>query len=67
VNLEDIGGVFQTVADVFPFAHALEAMRAAMVGGAGFGDVTGDLVWVAAYTAAVAVLAVIVFRRRMVE
>ena len=67
VNLEDIGGVFQTVADVFPFAHALEAMRAAMVGGAGFGDVAGDLVWVAAYTAAVAVLAVIVFRRRMVE
>jgi hypothetical protein len=42
-------------------------MRAAMVGGAGFGDVATDLVWVAGYTAAVAVLAVIVFRRRMVE
>lgn len=67
VNLEDIGGAFQTVADVFPFAHALEAMRAAMVGGAGFGDVATDLAWVAGYTAAVAVLAVIAFRRRMVE
>jgi ABC-2 type transport system permease protein len=67
VNLEDIGGVFQTVADPFPFTHALEATRAAMVGGAGFGDVAADLVWVAAYTVAVAALAVAVFRRRMIE
>jgi ABC-2 type transport system permease protein len=67
VNLEDIGGVFATVADWFPFAHALDAVRAVMIAGAGIGDVGGDLVWVAAYTAGAVVLAIAVFRRRMVE
>jgi ABC-2 type transport system permease protein len=67
VNLEDIGGVFQTVADPFPFTHALEAMRAAMVGSAGLGDVAADLAWVAGYTVAAAAVAIVVFRRRMVE
>ncbi|MCB2224812.1 MAG: ABC transporter permease [Actinobacteria bacterium] len=67
VNLEDIGGVFQTAADWFPFSHALEAMRGAILGGAGFGDALGDLWWVLGYTAAVMALAVWVFRSRMVE
>jgi ABC-2 type transport system permease protein len=67
VNLEDIGGVFQSAADWFPFAHALTAIRSVMLTGAGFGDVGTDLVWVAGYTAVVVVLAVVVFRRRMVE
>jgi ABC-2 type transport system permease protein len=67
VNLEDIGGGFQTVADVFPFAHALTAIRSVMIDGAGFGDVATDVYWVLGYTAAVGALAVWVFRRRMVE
>lgn len=67
VNLEDIGGVFQTVADVFPFAHALEAIRVVMLDGAGLGDITGDGLWVLAYTAVVVGLAVVVFRKRMAE
>lgn len=66
VNLEDIGGPFQAVADVFPFAHGLEAIRAVMIEGATAGDVLADTMWVLAYTAVVAVLAVTVFRRRMV-
>ena len=65
VNLDDIGGVFESVAAVFPFAHALDAMRAVMLDGAGFGDIAGDLAWVLGYTAAVVVLSVAVFRRRM--
>jgi ABC-type multidrug transport system permease subunit len=67
VNLEDIGGVFQSAADWFPFSHALTAVRRVMLDGAGFGDIGSDLVWVSAYTAVVAVLAVVVFRRRMLE
>lgn len=66
VNLEDIGGPFQAVADVFPFAHGLEVIRAVMIEGATSGDVLADTMWVLAYTVVVAVLAVTVFRRRMV-
>ena len=67
VNLEDIGGAFQTVADVFPFVHALTAVRSVMIDGVGFGDVATDLVWVLGYTVVVIALAIVVFRRRMVE
>ncbi len=67
VNLEDIGGVFASVADWFPFAHALTAVRGVMIDGAGFGDVGSDLLWVLAYTVAVVLLAVVLFRGRMVE
>jgi ABC-2 type transport system permease protein len=65
VNLPEIGGVFVTVADLLPFAHAMEAMRGVMIQGAGFGDVTGDLTWVLAYVAVTVVVAVVLFRRRM--
>lgn len=67
VNLADIGGAFESVAQVFPFAHALEAIRAVMLDGAGFDDIAGDLVWVLAYTVVTVIVAVVVFRRRMVE
>lgn len=65
VNLEAIGGPFQTVAEVFPFAHALDAIRAVLLEGAAFGDIVGDVVWVLGYTAVVGVSAGIIFRRRM--
>lgn len=67
VNLEDIGGGFQTVADWFPFSHALTAVRSVTLDGAGWCDVGGDLVWVLGYTVVVVALAILVFRRRMYE
>lgn len=67
VNLEAIGGAFRTVADVFPFAHALDAARAVMIDGADLGVIAADLYWVLGYTAAIAALAVVTFRRRMYE
>jgi ABC-2 type transport system permease protein len=67
VNLEDIGGVFRTVAGWFPFAHALTAVRSVMLDGAGIGEIGTDLIWVGAYTIGAAVLAVVVFRRKMVD
>lgn len=65
MDLAAIGGVFQTVGDWFPFAHALDAMRKVMIEGAGFGLVAGDFYWVLGYTALTVVLAVVVFRRKM--
>lgn len=66
-DLEEIGGVFLTVGDVLPFRHALDATRAVMADGAGLGDITGDLAWVAGYTVVTIVSAVLLFRRKMVE
>ena len=67
MDLEAIGGGFQTVGDWFPFAHALDALRDVMIDGAGFSAIAVDLWWVVGYTLATIVLAVIIFRRRMVE
>ena len=67
VNLEDIGGVFQTIGNVFPFAHALDAARAVMIDGAGLSDIATDLIWVLGHTGFVVILAVVVFRWRMSE
>ena len=50
---------------VFPFAHALEAMRGVLADGATLGDIAGDLAWVAIYTVVVVVCSVSVFRMRM--
>jgi len=67
MNLEDIGGAFKSVGALFPFAHALDATRAVMIDGADFGAIASDLYWVVAYTLVIAGLAVVAFRRRMLE
>lgn len=66
-DLEEIGGVFLALGDALPFKHALDAMRSVMDDGAGPGDVAGDLVWVGGYAIVAAVVAVLVFRRRMTD
>jgi ABC-2 type transport system permease protein len=63
-DLEEIGGVFLTVGDALPFKHALDASRAVLADGAGWGDIAGDVAWVAAYATVATVLAVVTFRRR---
>lgn len=65
VNLAEIGGVFESVAAWFPFSHALEAIRAVALDGAGWGDIAGDVAWVGGYAVAIIVVSVAVFRRRM--
>ena len=67
VDLEAIGGVFKTAAAVFPFAHALDAVRDVMIDGAGFEAIAPDFLWVLAYTLASVALAIFLFRRKMVE
>jgi len=66
-DIEAIGGMFKTVGNLFPFAHALGAARDVMVGGAGFGEVASDIYWLLGYTVVIAALAVLSFRRRLAE
>jgi ABC-2 type transport system permease protein len=67
MDLETIGGVFQTAGDVLPFAHALDAARDVMIDDADFGAIVADLYWVIGYTLVAVALAVFFFRRRMLE
>lgn len=67
MDLEAIGGVFQTVGDWFPFAHALDALRDVMINGADFAAIATDLSWVTGYSLITVFLAIFIFKRRMVE
>jgi ABC-2 type transport system permease protein len=67
MDLEAIGGAFRSVGDLFPFAHALDAARDVMIDGADLGAIATDLYWVLAYTVVIMGLAVVAFRRRMLE
>jgi ABC-2 type transport system permease protein len=61
------GGVFEQAMNALPFAHALDATRAVMVGGVGFDEIATDLLWVLGYTVVFFGLGVLAFRRKMVE
>lgn len=65
IDLATLGGAFETVANVLPFAHALDATRAVMAEGAGMNDIAVDLAWVTGYALATAAAAVWLFRRQM--
>ena len=67
VPLEVMGGVFQSIMNALPFAHALDAARDVMVHGAGFSDIATDFYWVLGYTLVLFALGIFLFRRRMVE
>ena len=66
-DLGQIGGPIQTIENVLPFTHALDATRAVMADGADFGAITTDLLWVVGYTLVVIALAGISFKRKMLE
>jgi len=67
VPLEVMGGVFQSIMNALPFAHALDAARDIMAHGAGFSDIATDFYWVLGYTLVLFALGIFLFRRRMVE
>jgi len=67
IDLEVIGGMFHSVGNALPFAHALDAARDIMVHGAGFSDIATDFYWVLGYTLVFFALGIFLFRRRMVE
>lgn len=62
-DLELVGGAFKRVAYALPFVHAVNAAKAAVAGD--YSVIWGDLWWVVGYAAAVMVVAVWTFSRRM--
>lgn len=66
-NLDSIGGPIQTVENLLPFTHALDAARDVLTDGAGLGSIATDLYWITGYTFVVIVLAGVTFRGRMLE
>ena len=66
IDLEVIGGVFYSIGNALPFAHAIEAARDAMIG-ADFSSIATDFYWVLGYTLAFFTVGTFLFRWRMVE
>jgi ABC-2 type transport system permease protein len=62
-DLELVGGVFQGVAHVLPFYHAVELTRAALAGR--YSALPSHLWWVLGYAAVCAIGAVLLFLRQM--
>lgn len=58
-----VGGWFETIAYALPFAHAVDATRAAIAGE--YTLITPHLWWVLGYAVVMTVLAVAVFRKKM--
>lgn len=58
-----VGGAFETIADLLPFAHAVSAARAAVAGD--YAAIMPDLWWVIGYAAALLAAAVAVFAVRL--
>ena len=62
-DLELIGGTFQKIAYLLPFAHAVDMERAVLSGS--FSDIFPHLWWVLGYAAVTLVAAVLLFLRQM--
>lgn len=62
-DLNLVGGAFKTIAYALPFAHAVDAGKAAVKGD--YASIFPHLWWVTAYALIVTAAAVIVFKRKM--
>lgn len=58
-----VGGVFDKIARMLPFVHAVNAARAACAGE--YGSIMKELVWVIGYSVVVILLAILIFRKKM--
>ncbi|MPN25542.1 hypothetical protein SDC9_172954 [bioreactor metagenome] len=64
-DLDLVGGAFKKIAYALPFAHAVDAGRAAMSGD--FSAIMPHLWWVIGYAIVALVAAVLVFRKKMLS
>jgi ABC-2 type transport system permease protein len=62
-DLSLVGGIFQKIADLLPFVHAVEMERKLLAGN--FADATAHLWWVLGYAVAAFLLALLLFLRQM--
>jgi len=58
-----VGGVFETIAYLLPFAHAVDAARAAVSGD--YASIFPHLWWVIGYAVVILAIAIVVFKRKM--
>ncbi len=58
-----VGGAFEKLANLLPFIHAVNAGRFALAGN--YSEVLPELLWVMGYALVIAVVAVILFNRKM--
>lgn len=62
-DLSMVGGAFETIAYLLPFAHAVDAAKAAVAGN--YSQIMPHLLWVIGYAVVVLAAAVFVFGRKM--
>ncbi|PTM56947.1 ABC transporter permease [Desmospora activa] len=62
-ELDMVGDTFKTIAYLLPFAHAVDATRAALAGE--YGDIIVPLLWVISYTIVIFVIAILGFKKLM--
>jgi len=62
-DLNLVGGTFKQVAYLLPFAHAVNAARAALSGN--YSSIFPDLWWVIGYAVVIMAIAILVFTRKM--
>jgi len=62
-DLSLVGGAFKRIAYALPFAHAVDATRAALAGD--YASILPHLWWVIGYAAVIMVIAIVVFKRKM--
>lgn len=62
-DLKLVGGVFEQIADVLPFVHAVELERAVLNGN--YSDIFPHLLWVLTYAAITLFAAILLFLRQM--
>lgn len=62
-DLKLIGGMFETIAYCLPFAHAVDAGKAALAGD--YAQIMPHLVWVIGYALVTSGIAIIVFKQKM--
>ena len=62
-DLSLVGGAFKTIAYLLPFAHAVDATRAAIAGD--YALIFPHLWWVIGYAVVVMIIAIVIFNRKM--
>ena len=62
-DLNLVGGAFKRIAYVLPFAHAVDAAKAAIAGD--YASILPQLWWVIGYATVIMVIAVVAFKRKM--
>lgn len=62
-DLDLVGGTFKKIAYLLPFAHAVDAGKAALTGD--FGLIMPHLGWVIGYAGVIMAVAIVVFRQKM--